>query len=382
MNVRAELIKRKGILQKGFFSRKIILGIFFIFCFDTVLAEETFLYPPVIALGKPPADAFTVIALGYFSTPADENAVIRQGNYREGHCLDPDQIRIISWNIGKGLKGQTSDSLKNELSKVSPEIDLLILQEASSSEALYQRLSESWRNFGMTMVVAFEDMVTGEKYGSALISKTKPSPSSFGFRRSRSFDFIIVPQKITVFARFCLAGRDEELLVVNMHSLNFTLKEISNLFLLLYQKGPQFLPFSFTEVSEFIKGAPPKLYQNQLEVLGEILRAHKGPVIFAGDMNTWHEQRDEILRGFVDALDLEEVILENSEERIFPFVGFPMDYIFVRGLLWRSAQVLSDWKGSDHYPLFADLFVIDSKRDTSRKEEYVSSHHPSKSFDR
>ena len=284
-----------------------------------------------------------VIAIGSFSTPVDENAVIKQGNYTEQHCLDPDQIRVISWNLAKG---RTSDSWKDELSKVSPEIDLLILQEAFSSKELHQHLSEAWKNYGMTMAISFEDMFIDVKYGNAIISKTTPSPSSFGFKRSEKFDFVILPQKITVFARFCLAGMDKELLVVNMHSLNFT------------------------EVSE-LTGILPKVYQNQLEATEKIVKTHKGPVIFAGDLNTWHPQRDKILRKFMESLDLEEVIFENGEENVWTFWGLPFDYIFVRGLFWRSARVLSSWKGSDHYPLFADLFIRDNMSD-----EHVFSRRP------
>lgn len=79
----------------------------------------------------------------------------------------------------------------------------------------------------------------------------------------------------------------------------------------------------------------------------------------------------------MDSLGLKEVIFENAEENIWTLWGLPLDHIFVRGLSWESARVLSDRKCSDHYPLYVEFFVLGDEKEEPLNSYPLSVEQPS-----
>jgi endonuclease/exonuclease/phosphatase (EEP) superfamily protein YafD len=126
--------------------------------------------------------------------------------------------------------------------------------------------------------------------------------------------------KATSVTLYPLAGSDASLLTINLHAVNFS--------------------FGVEE------------YRAQLEAAAELMRAHEGPVIFGGDLNTWSDRRQTTLDALADELGLMPVPF-SPDHRTSRF-GRPLDHLYVRGLTWLSSETVQV-ETSDHNPLIVTL---------------------------
>ena len=85
---------------------------------------------------------------------------------------------------------------------------------------------------------------------------------------------------------------------------------------------------------------------SELELL---LAGHDGPVILAGDFNTWTEEKTLSLKQMVRRLGLSEVSF-SKDERIRVF-GNALDWVFVKDLSVEFSIVHGSVNGSDHKPM-------------------------------
>jgi endonuclease/exonuclease/phosphatase (EEP) superfamily protein YafD len=85
-------------------------------------------------------------------------------------------------------------------------------------------------------------------------------------------------------------------------------------------------------------------FRTQLAQLEALIKPYEGAVIFAGDFNTWHQSRWELLAQMIDRLGLQPVTFAAKEQQnIKRFLNSPpLDYIFSRGFRSRplSAKVV------------------------------------------
>jgi endonuclease/exonuclease/phosphatase (EEP) superfamily protein YafD len=94
-------------------------------------------------------------------------------------------------------------------------------------------------------------------------------------------------------------------------------------------------------------------FRIQMRQLTDILVAHDGPLIVAGDFNTWSLLRMSLVRDIlVDRLKLEKVAFETARtSRAF---RRPLDHAYYRGL-----RVVERWteasETSDHNPLWVEF---------------------------
>jgi endonuclease/exonuclease/phosphatase (EEP) superfamily protein YafD len=93
-------------------------------------------------------------------------------------------------------------------------------------------------------------------------------------------------------------------------------------------------------------------FERQIAKVEATLSGHDGPVILAGDFNTWRVRRIELLQALAQRLGLDELSFE-VDDRITPF-GKIVDRIFVRGLNAVDAKT-SVVHSSDHNPLSVTL---------------------------
>jgi endonuclease/exonuclease/phosphatase (EEP) superfamily protein YafD len=126
--------------------------------------------------------------------------------------------------------------------------------------------------------------------------------------------FLRVP-KTAVISYYAMEGGPESLLVVNIHGVNFA-------------------PGS-TELAQ------------QLMSVQERIARHDGPVIVAGDFNTWSRRRMVVLHQLAQKSGLRAVNFEGRPSRHF---GRQLDHIYYRGLIAQHAWVTA-LQSSDHYPL-------------------------------
>jgi endonuclease/exonuclease/phosphatase (EEP) superfamily protein YafD len=111
--------------------------------------------------------------------------------------------------------------------------------------------------------------------------------------------------------------------VVNLHAINFTLSA---------------------------EGA----YREQLDGVRVELASHDGPIVLAGDFNTWSNDRLAAVEALARELGLVAVTFRPDARA--RFAEHPVDHIYVRGLEVVDAHAVAV-TSSDHNPVFATLRV-------------------------
>ena len=225
-------------------------------------------------------------------------------------ALDPAALRVVSWNLHK----QQDDGWRDELSQLASRSDVLLLQEAGLTPELRDALARAGYDWLMASSFAF----TGIEYGVMIAARVRPSY----FCTGRSVEPVIGIPKSFLVARFRVAGRGATIEIATIHGLNFML-----------ELGP---------------------YEAQLDALGQVLAAHAGPVVLAGDFNTWSEARERAVADLAARLALEPA-LPNADTRS-RFLGRPADWAYARGVevLDASAPQVT---ASDHNPLLVTLRI-------------------------
>jgi endonuclease/exonuclease/phosphatase (EEP) superfamily protein YafD len=96
------------------------------------------------------------------------------------------------------------------------------------------------------------------------------------------------------------------------------------------------------------------VYRAQLQAVADALAGHTGPIVVAGDFNTWNEARDREVRALASRLSLVPVVFPDDARR--RFLGRIFDWFYVRGLEVDNATA---WEvtTSDHNPLLVTLRV-------------------------
>ena len=151
-----------------------------------------------------------------------------------------------------------------------------------------------------------------------MLTAAAASPDSACVQRAAE-PLISLPKSALV-AWYRIKGRPEMLAVANVHAVNFTLDLT--------------------------------VYQRQIENVIDVLAPHKGPVILAGDFNTWSPVRVQVVRDAAARIGLTEATPLRGERSMF--MGMLADYIFVRGFTVDDVWVESI-TSSDHQPIRAKL---------------------------
>jgi endonuclease/exonuclease/phosphatase (EEP) superfamily protein YafD len=225
-------------------------------------------------------------------------------------ALDPDKVRIASWNLHK----QQDRGWREELERLAELSDILLLQEAALTSELRSALDGARYTWVLASAFAFD----GTDYGVAIASRVRP----IFFCTGRAFEPLTGIPKSYLVARFRLAGRDPTLAVATIHAINFTLDL--------------------------------EAYDGELDALRDVLAAHRGPIALAGDFNTWSEARERRLDALALRLGLEPVFFE--PDRRSRFLGRPADWVFARGASVLGSET-REVTASDHNPLLVMLRI-------------------------
>jgi endonuclease/exonuclease/phosphatase (EEP) superfamily protein YafD len=221
--------------------------------------------------------------------------------------LDPDRIDVFVWNIHKN---QHPNAL-GDLVDMAGDMDLVLLQEANLAHPPDGRLQKA----------AYWSFAPGFRTAESLtgvmtISSVQPLAHCFIQVQE---PWLRTPKAISI-TEFALSGSDETLAVVNIHGVNFTIG-----------------------VSDF---------ERQLEDIRVVIENHDGPVIVAGDFNTWNNGRVKRLDHLSDQLGMTELIF-TVDNRVTLF-SHTVDRVLIRGLrvIDASTQIVDS---SDHNPLTVTL---------------------------
>jgi len=221
-------------------------------------------------------------------------------------------LSVMVWNI---FKQQRANWL-SVLQSYAADSQLMLLQEAQTTPELVDFATSHYLVADQVPAIRLPNRSLRSS-GVMTLATTYPIYCS-PLRKPEPFLRLPKSALITVYR---LA--DERLLmVVNIHSINFSLGV--------------------------------DIYHQQLKAIGEHFLGHDGPIIFAGDFNTWSRKRLYLLYRFARTMRLQEVKFAN-DHRIRAF-GLPLDFIFYRGLHLKDAIVI-DTLASDHNPLFVNFML-------------------------
>ncbi|MNL10397.1 hypothetical protein D3C87_1311950 [compost metagenome] len=98
-------------------------------------------------------------------------------------------------------------------------------------------------------------------------------------------------------------------------------------------------------------------FSRSLYEIAERISLFPGPVILAGDFNTWNFKRYMIMKSIFRDLQMEHVDFEDDGRLL------KLDHVFVRGFDVMDAKVHHTVLSSDHFPL--DLKVRLSQKPTT-----------------
>ncbi|MGF1907947.1 endonuclease/exonuclease/phosphatase family protein [Vibrio kasasachensis] len=214
------------------------------------------------------------------------------------------KLNVLVWNIYK----QNRSSWQSALQFLAKDKQLLLLQEASMTTDL-----RAWIDNGKwsgNIVDAFKAFDT-----SAGVLNLAHQLPKLACAYTEMEPWLRLP-KSAIYATYPLSN-GEVLAVVNIHAINFTY-------------GTQ-------------------EYHRQLNELTKALSKHSGPMIIAGDFNSWSEERLTVMKSVLENLGVKEVLYQPDHRKQF-LNGLPLDHVFYRDLILEKAKApISD--ASDHNPI-------------------------------
>lgn len=219
------------------------------------------------------------------------------------------ELEILSWNIQKA----SNHGWAEDLASVSRNIDLAFIQEASVQAGIPGAIPADLHS-----VFAAGYTTATQETGVMTLSAGSPSSNC----NLVSMEPWLRTPKATSITEYPLKDREDRLLAINLHAVNFDL-------------GLESL-------------------QSQLLALQDVLSSHPGPVILAGDLNTWSGPRQTAVDEFMGRHGLASVSFE-PDLRTTAF-GRALDHIYVRGLRTEDARVIPV-STSDHNPLRVRLSI-------------------------
>ncbi len=254
---------------------------------------------------------------------ADATPVGLQAGRSEPLIRTDEDLCVVSWNIHKALDPGLAAELGRLVEERAPHV--LALQEARPELPIPV-------GFAGHHATSFRRGLVGPEEGVMTVARAAVRTAHRV--RSSERELRLLTPKAALISQLPLSdGR--ELCLVNVHGLNFD------------PTGRQLA--------------------RQLGELRERVAHLRGPVVVAGDFNTWNDRRMGAVQDLAHALDLEEVApdfpggtkgripLRKARETLGLDHRLHLDRLFVRGLVPVHAAWMDSFRCSDHIPLIAHL---------------------------
>ena len=213
-------------------------------------------------------------------------------------------FNLVSWNIHKAQDARWPA----EFAALTENQDLVLVQEAHLTPSFRGALDQTRLEWAMARAFDLANAEVG------VLTASKSAAAKSCLLRHRE-PWIRLPKSVLV-TEHSLDGSHENLLLANLHGVNFTLGTVE-----------------FTQ---------------QLESVASVLAEHDGPLILAGDFNNWSAERTRILESITGRLGMRP--LELSEDVRSRHLGRAVDHVFYRNLYVLQATSL-EAASSDHNAL-------------------------------
>jgi endonuclease/exonuclease/phosphatase (EEP) superfamily protein YafD len=254
--------------------------------------------------------------------PLKASMSITGGNY-EQVALDSQSIRLLVWNIHK--EGNL-ESLRREFGHLSDtqKPNLVLLQEMRLDKASIALLNGQKRYGWELSANMYQAKLAA--YSGVLTAATAPPLDSLALL-SEAREPLLHSAKPKLLSRYPLSNSNLTLLVLNIHAINF-------------KWGT-------------------KDFEAQMALFKQRIQEHHGPVIVAGDFNTWSEQRLALIEQAAVDMHLAQVDFGLESAYLKTMFGHPLDHIFYStqylDLIEPSVNVFEQLSSSDHRALYAEF---------------------------
>lgn len=242
-----------------------------------------------------------------FELPADDEVLQRTGF---ASATPGPEIRFLVWNVHKTTGGK---EWVRDFGRLAAESDVALIQEGHLTPAMNEAIQFN-RGFQWFFAVAF--FYKGA--GTGVLSSSRWPTENVAWHRSPDREPVLKTPKMALEMTIPLAdGR--RLLVVNVHGINF----VTN-----------------------------AAFKRQILPLAARVKKHDGPVVFAGDFNTWNGVRLGFLHARMRDAGLLRIPLLNDSRRL------KLDHVYMRGMTLVSAVLRDDVESSDHSPIQATFKTV------------------------
>ncbi len=234
------------------------------------------------------------------------------------HLLHEDErldahFSLLCWNVQKKTLSQEFSHYMHELNKLY-DIDLLMLQEAKTP--LHYKLDIR----GYSYILAPNIQTKKALFGVLTAARSHYHHHKTYLSQAKESGW--ATHKSVLYTHHLLPN-DDVLVCVNIHAINFM---------------------------------PNLWFKKELDKLLEAVKEHKGPMIIAGDFNSWNKRRMDYLHGFAKLLGLTFIDLED-EHHVKSMIKYKLDHVLYRGLEVLEAKAMNSGKLSDHNPLYVKFQV-------------------------
>jgi endonuclease/exonuclease/phosphatase (EEP) superfamily protein YafD len=239
-----------------------------------------------------------------------EEAIWKSGR-PEREAFTSERIRLAVWNMCKGAGGLL---FEHDYRSLAYRCDLLLVQEALLSE-------RGLRTFGQpgfeTIHAASYKRRDGLRDGVMTAARVMASGPVVRVVCKYPEPIFRTP-KVALIKSFKIDGAQQTLMVINVHATLMRLK-----------------PVAIEEMEHLVSHLP----------------AHDGPMIFAGDFNTFTPGYLKVIADVLGTVGLEYIpIPDDPRPR-----GQALDWVFARGLDVTRAFVDTTIRNSDHFPVLIDF---------------------------
>ncbi len=222
----------------------------------------------------------------------------------------PKQMGILVWNLHKG----EDNTFPKDFNELAYKKDILVTQEMqldTRMNSVFAGLPLNYYSTATSFFIGKEHFRTGVATGSEV------KPNMVNFVRTQTLEPIAKTPKVTLITHYPISNSTKQLTVVNIHGINFV---------------------------------DAASYRKEMVRIYEEIKEIPSPLIFAGDFNSWNEERLSILKEMANKLKLKEASF--SPDNRLRFNKHPLDHFYYTDdINILEAKVEGFYQGSDHKPL-------------------------------
>lgn len=261
--------------------------------------------------------------------PADTDVIVSIGKASRRQ-LPPKNWSFLVWNLHKG----EDETFKPEYLALSLGRDIIMNQEVYLNKNM-KDVFKFLLPYNIQTATSF--LYGKEKIRTGVANISTVQPETTQFVRTEVREPVLKSPKITLITSYPIRFSKKKLTVVNIHGINF----VSN-----------------------------ASFRKELERIYQEIKDIPSPLIFAGDFNTWNEERVHTLEEYSKKLNLKAATFL-PDNRI-TFNGNHLDhFLYTSDIKITKARVDIIYKGSDHKPLTVEAEYLRSDDEADYMDEDI-----------